>query len=954
MIQTLGWHDAAIVLRDDPGGPLRSVAAAGDPPPFDPDFDSKSHSQLSRSVLIVPDVSAADPRWQVAIPLAAEGITLGWLIVGGSEPDEARVTALETHADLIAAALFQTRQAAAMHDEAARQKLLNRIARIVSQHLTVQDLCRAITHELRATIPFQRATLMFHGQSGAQESAVLDADGTPLPERDPLAAIAQAWLAAPGDKILTTSLDEAAASPETRRALSDAGLHSVAVVALQAHGQRIGAFSLAAEAPDAFRPADLDLLRALADHLAGAVWKAWLYHKEQRQRHVNEALANLSQSVNSTLALDEVLALALEQLSQVLTFDTASIILAEGGELCIMACHGFDQPEDLIGTVFHFEENNIAYETMLARQARVVGDVQEISNWGHSRHEVEGAHTIRSWIGAPLVVREHSIGMLTIDKHEPDFYTGDDGDTAAAFAVQIATAIHNARLYESEQLRRQTALALAQIAQTINATLEPSEVLDLALDQLRTVMDYDTASILLLQGSNLRIAACRGFHSPEHVTGTMITPDRANYAQRTLVDQRVRYVEDVQQTGDWSHSRDEIPEIAAIRAWIGVPLIVQDQSIGVLTIDKQQPNFYTQDDADTATVFATQIATAIHNASLHQTVARQRDRLAAILTDASDAVIVVDTSNLIWLVNPAAEHDLQIERATVAGEPLSCLGLPELDEAFATAQAQQTAVMCEIVTPGGTAFHASLAPVRDVGWVIVMQDITPLKELDRLRTDWVAAVSHDLKNPIQVIQMGAAMLELDAPLSALQIEHVQMIERSAAQLSDLVTNVLDLARLEAGPPLRVVSVSPPDVIDAAMSEIEHLATEKGQDLTVELGPSLPPLMGDESLLRRVLTNLLSNAIKYTPEGGSITVRAHTTNGALNIEIADNGQGIPADALPHLFDRFYRVPNTAASGTGLGLSIVKSIIDKHNGSVHVTSIPGQGSTFTISLPTAKAS
>ncbi|HML22421.1 MAG TPA: GAF domain-containing protein, partial [Aggregatilinea sp.] len=937
--------------------PHQVVAVGGPPLTFDPASAPKTQRRVSQSYVTPPGSDTPDASWQIAAPLTAGMTALGWAIAAGDEPAEDDVRALENVADLVAASIAQLRKMARLQDETAHQEMLGHIARIASQHLDVRELCQAITGELQSIIRFQRATLIVQDEAGTRQSFVMTNDGTPLPqpEQDPLNAIIRTRLAIPyGNPLVAASLENVSDPSRDERALRDQGLYSYACVLLQAHGQRIGAFGLAAKAGDAFQPADLELLGATAHHFAGAIWKALLYRKEQRQRHLTEALAQISQSVNSTLSLDKVLKLALEQLSHVMTYDTASIFLAEGSSLCIVACRGFDQPDDLMGTVFRFEENNIAHEAMLGRRAHVVADVQMLPNWGHTRDDVEGAHTIRSWIGAPLIVHGESIGILTIDKYEPNFYKPEDGDTAAAFAVQIATAIHNARLYESERIRRRTALALTQIAQTINSTLEPVKVLDMALDQLRSVIDYDTASILLLENGNLVIAACRGFDSPEHVIGTMITPDRANYAHMTLVEQCTRIVEDVQAVTDWSHARDDIPEISSIRSWIGAPLIVRGESIGVLTIDKHEPHFYKSEDGKAASVFAAQFATAIQNARLYQAVARQRDRLASILTDATDAVIVVDPNSMIWLVNPAAEHYLHLEHLQVAGRPLHSLNLPGLDDAFTSAQARQAPEMCEVVTADGTAFHASLAPVRDVGWVIVMQDITPLKELDRLRTDWVAAVSHDLKNPIQVIQMGAAMLELDAPLNAEQIEHVQMIQRSAMQLSDLVTNVLDLARLEAGPTLRLVSVNPPSVIHAAMSEIEHLASEKRQHLELDLAPSLPPLLGDESLLRRMLANLLSNAIKYTPEGGSITVRAHTTNGDLQIEIADNGPGIPPDALPHLFDRFYRVPNTTANGTGLGLSIVKSIIDKHNGSVQVSSTPGQGSTFTVRLPASKAS
>jgi signal transduction histidine kinase len=144
-----------------------------------------------------------------------------------------------------------------------------------------------------------------------------------------------------------------------------------------------------------------------------------------------------------------------------------------------------------------------------------------------------------------------------------------------------------------------------------------------------------------------------------------------------------------------------------------------------------------------------------------------------------------------------------------------------------------------------------------------------------------------------------------------------------------------------------------NLIQSTLADLEHLASKKQQALKADLETSLPSIMGDQALLARVVTNLLSNAIKYTPPGGLITIRAHSSGTFAEIEVIDNGPGIPDDALPHLFDRFYRVPGTKAEGTGLGLSIVKSIVEKHNGTVRVVSAQGQGSNFILSLPTMSA-
>jgi signal transduction histidine kinase len=190
---------------------------------------------------------------------------------------------------------------------------------------------------------------------------------------------------------------------------------------------------------------------------------------------------------------------------------------------------------------------------------------------------------------------------------------------------------------------------------------------------------------------------------------------------------------------------------------------------------------------------------------------------------------------------------------------------------------------------------------------------------------------------------------MDGPLNEQQLERIMIIQRGAEQLRSLVTGVLDLARLEAGPALRLAALNLADVVSASLSEVEHLVTKNQQQFVVDTPHPLPSLMGDGALLQRALVNLLSNAIKYTPANGIIRLRAINTSASVSLEVIDNGPGIPEEALPHLFDRFYRVPGTTAEGTGLGLSIVKSIVEKHGGRVEARSEPGKGSTFVMTLP-----
>jgi signal transduction histidine kinase len=699
-------------------------------------------------------------------------------------------------------------------------------------------------------------------------------------------------------------------------------------------------------------PATIQTLELFADQAALTIQQARLHLQARQHIARQHVLTEIAHTISQHLEMIDLFPAIIRQLQRVFTFERASITLREGQRPHTQIfAHDSRQDDELeIRSPLPTSLEEIAFTQIVQEQQpyRAVGDLAESIELDDENRLLEDG--IRSYTCLPLSMWNHVIGVFSLAAETPDTFQPGDADFLLQMIQPIAGAVWNALLHELEQKRRHTADALAQLSKIINSTLELDEVLELALQQLARVINYDTSSILLVEGDSLKIVACQGFEDPQALIGAVFRIEEDNISHRVMRSQRVRVVPDVQQLPEWGHNRDDVEGFESIRGWIGAPLLVRDQSIGLLVVDKLEPDFYTEEDGETVAAFATQIAIAIQNARLYQATQEQRDKLAAILTDTTDAVIVLDETGQIWLLNPAAQRTLKRPRnEQLTGQLIHALRLPELSAALEIAQSTRQPTTSEMAGPDGISLNASIAPVRGVGWVIVMQDVTLFKELDRLRTEWVAAVSHDLKNPIQVIQLGAALLEMDGPLNELQLERIKIIQRGTEQLSNLVTNVLDLAQLEAGPSLRLASVNPLDVITAGLAEIEHLAAKKQQLFVSDITPDLPLIRSDGKLLQRALVNLLSNAIKYTPIGGTITLRAALMGEELAIEVGDTGPGIPADALPHLFDRFYRVPGTDAEGSGLGLSIVKSIIEKHNGSVQVTSVEGQGSTFTIRLP-----
>lgn len=670
-------------------------------------------------------------------------------------------------------------------------------------------------------------------------------------------------------------------------------------------------------------------------------------HFEVREQFLRQVVLNaIARTISQNLEMGELSAAVHVELEQMAFAGRTSITLREGPRPHARIFVQDTADPDVPQTPGPLEDLAFVQIVQGSHAPRLCPDLIGAAEVAEERQLLEAG--FRSYACLPLAVWGQVIGAFSLATRQPGYFRPEDSDFFTRIADHVGTGVWNTLLYELEQKRRRTADTLADLAKLVNSTLELDQVLSLALQQLSGLIAYDTASILLVEGDNLVIEACSGFENPQALLGATFQVEEGNISHKVMRSQQVRVVDDVQQLPEWGHNRSDVEGYQQIHAWIGAPLIVRDESVGLLVLDKFQVGFFTEEDGETAAAFATQIATAIHNARLYRTTLLQRDRLSSILNDTTDAVIVLDNANLVWLLNPAAARIVKIDPAAAIGQPVRVLRLPELEAALGKVQQNRHPTRVEIARSNHS-FNASIAPVRDAGWVVVMQDITPLKELDRLRTEWVAAVSHDLKNPIQVIQLGAALLEMDGPLNELQLERVMIIMRGAEQLRSLVTNVLDLARLEAGPAIRMADLNLPDVILAAFSEVEHLAQKQQQQLINEMSPDLPLLRGDATLLQRALVNLLSNAIKYTPAGGAIRLHTSLNKKTVGIEIADNGPGIPAEALPHLFDRFYRVPGTSAEGTGLGLSIVKSIVEKHHGSTHVKSTEGVGSTFTILLP-----
>ena len=330
-------------------------------------------------------------------------------------------------------------------------------------------------------------------------------------------------------------------------------------------------------------------------------------------------------------------------------------------------------------------------------------------------------------------------------------------------------------------------------------------------------------------------------------------------------------------------------------------------------------------------------------------VEAERRRLDQTVRSLGDALIIVGADGTVAAANPRAA---ELAPELTVGTHVGADGVPE-PAPLRDALAGEVTVEQDHRTLAVTASRLEAA----AGTVWTVRDVSERARLERLKTEFVATASHELRSPLTSIKGFVELLSQSSGLDARQQEFLDIVLMSTNRLVDLVNDLLDVARVEAG---RIEIHRRPtdlgDVVRETTTLIAPRLEEKHQTLTVDLPAHLPRALVDPSRVRQVLTNLLTNAHLYTQRGGSIEVRVRAAGHVLELVVADDGRGMSAEDLEHVFDRFYRVGgsgdgDTAASGTGLGLAIVKSLVDLHGGSIDVDSAPDEGTSFRIRLPVA---
>jgi len=506
-----------------------------------------------------------------------------------------------------------------------------------------------------------------------------------------------------------------------------------------------------------------------------------------------------------------------------------------------------------------------------------------------------------------------------------------------------------ARRYTDRLQRRVDELeTLARLSQSITASLDPESVLSAIVEAAVELTGAEEGALLLVdeETGELYMRASKNFQ--EDFVRTFRLP-----IQDTLAGSVVRTGQPVLLD---ESTPQKIKTAYLVHGLVYVPLQYKGQVFGVLGVDNRHSRFQFQKrDVQLLTTLADYAAIAIQNARLYNDTRLERNKLETILRRIQDGVIVVDQGGRILLINQAAISALNLNESDLIGKlARQVIAYPDLVELLELSTRSLSSRL-ELTVEDGRVFDVQRTPIPDVGTAVTLHDITQLKKIDRIKSEFVSTVSHDLRSPLTAILGYVELIERAGPVNELQQEFIRRVQASVQNITHLVDDLVNLGRIEAGFDTRKESFSLKQVLDHAIENFKKALERKGHRLVMELPEDLPLFLGNPVQIRQMFEHLLDNAIKYTPPGGKITIHGQVEQEQIILQFCDTGIGIPVSDLPFIFDKFYRASNAGAevSGSGLGLAIVKSIVESHQGRIWVESTLGQGTTFTVVLPIIEA-
>ncbi|MFZ5879453.1 MAG: response regulator [Chloroflexota bacterium] len=521
-----------------------------------------------------------------------------------------------------------------------------------------------------------------------------------------------------------------------------------------------------------------------------------------------------------------------------------------------------------------------------------------------------------------------------------DDYITKPFDRRELFA-RIRAKLRTKAFEDAIRSRNRQLSMLPEIGQELSARLDLDDLAAVVLRRTVETLGALCGHIVLYDP---RRAMQRTHHASSVKTPIVETPNLEAFLAEINESRGSLIVNDVQSEPRWP-AREGDPTRSVVIA----PMSGRERLLGLLALAHERPGYFEAEHQLLLQAIASQAAIAMENALLYADISRQQKQLSVVLDGVADAIITFDADGRLSLINPAGRElftDFARADRMYAADPCD----DPLTELLQQASGSEGEKNGEVLCPDGRTFAAAITPIEDGGLVVVLHDVTSFKQVERVKNEFIASVSHDLKNPIMSIYGFGNLLRQAGPLNEMQDGFVEKIQSSAKAMNELVQNMLQLAQADLNLAQKFEIVEMGLLLAEVIHEFGGQAQEREQSLRFD--PLAGPVFvsGDVPKLRLLFRNLMGNVLKSAPRGGHVQVGMQVGPDTLRVQVqAENSDISPAD-LPFVFDRFYRARGSGETeANGLGLAMVKSIAEQHGGRVSVVSEPGHGSHFSVEMP-----
>jgi signal transduction histidine kinase len=640
-----------------------------------------------------------------------------------------------------------------------------------------------------------------------------------------------------------------------------------------------------------------------------------------------DALSQIAKSITSQLELDDVLNHVVEMAG----------VLTNAGETAIWLV------DEQTGELFLEAERGISDEKIRRMRLPTVGNslagqviktqksVRTSRKPGEEQINVKTGYLAEALVYVPITLGGVTFGVLSAGHRDQDMqFNKRDERLLEAIADFAAIAIQNARLFQATDQalarRVQELSALNEVAYAVSSSLDLDQVYDVLVQQVNRNWPVDAVRLHLLNEQ-------KGTLEP---LNQIAKKDTTSPLINRGIIWHVAQSGQVVMTNDAIKDPHYIPKIDDLDgrppySIASVPLRAQNKIVGVLTLYNKSDGHFTDEDVDRLRAFANPITTAIQNARLFEEAQQQRVAIQAMASTLSQPIIFMDENGRVLVSNEAAHTVLDNH-------------MTELFSGLSTDNGETREIEIGEKTYLATAQH-----LREVGTIIVMQDITYVKQLERDRAEFMRALSHDLKSPLTSIRGFAQLLKRVMEVNERGEQYIEKIVSSSDRMLDMINQLLQVARSEE---IEVESApcNLDVVIRKSLGDVEGAALHKSIKLTYEVTGEPYQILGDEMRLYHMALNLVDNAIKYSPEHTTVTVALDYSKLEVKLRVWDEGSGIAEEDLERVFDKYYRGSKAKAQpGAGVGLSVVAGIADAHGGRATVSNRPEGGAAFLVVLP-----